>query len=247
MRKFYIMMDVMVTFEVFVSVCKKQENIRSAPLTSSSSATLDSLSAVGKTRGVNVTWMFPEGLGSGISTWFSLLFTSLFLLRSKHRNNSINIQNPSIVGIKMWSLSNKYLPSVMICLFSWLLTIFFSLFWSSSFCFSCHAVSSADVFCLSVSFILSIRSRSSFSSFPHQINHVSHLRFLAVRRLLTESQNVTFIVVSSAYLLSARFFSALDLDKDESFSWYFSRALSLISFFSSLSEVTCTSWELILC
>lgn len=130
----------------------------------------------------------------------------------------------------------------MICLFPWLLTIFFSLFWSSSFCFSCHAVSSADVFCLSVSFILSIRSRSSFSSFPHQINHVSHLRFLVVRMPLTESQNVTFIIVSSAYLLSARFFSALDLDKDEIFSWYFSRALSLISFFSSLSEITCTSW-----
>lgn len=35
--------------------------------TSSSSATLDSRSAVGKTRGVNVTPMLPEGLGPGSS------------------------------------------------------------------------------------------------------------------------------------------------------------------------------------
>lgn len=46
----------------------------------------------------------------------------------------------------------------------------------------------------------------------------------------------TFIIVSSAYFFSACFFSALDLDCEESLSWYFSRACCLISFFFSLSS-----------
>lgn len=60
-----------------------------AGLTSSSSATLDSLRAVGKTRGVNVTWMFPEDLGAGSSSDRVLLFAPQLPLRSRHNNMTI--------------------------------------------------------------------------------------------------------------------------------------------------------------
>lgn len=67
-------------------------------LTSSSSATLDSLRAVGKTRGVNVTWIFPTSLGAGRSACFFLLFASLLQLWSKHSNVVISIPKPTSVG-----------------------------------------------------------------------------------------------------------------------------------------------------
>lgn len=50
--------------------------------TSSSSATLDSRSAVGKTRGVNETPMLPEGLGPGSSR---LLFGFHLLMSRRER------------------------------------------------------------------------------------------------------------------------------------------------------------------
>ena len=60
-------------------------------LTSSSSGTLDSLRAVEKTRGVNVTLMFAASLGAGRSAWSFLLFASLLAVWSKCRNICIKI------------------------------------------------------------------------------------------------------------------------------------------------------------
>lgn len=64
-------------------------------LTSSSSGTLDSLRAVEKTRGVNVTLMLAASLGAGRSACFFLLVTSLVAVWSKWRNMIINIPKPT--------------------------------------------------------------------------------------------------------------------------------------------------------
>lgn len=172
-------------FRVLSMLCCKHK-VRWAILTSSSSGILDSLRAVGKARGVNVTRMCPTGLGAGRSA--ILFFLSLSPLRSKHRKwpHQCNKTNYPNQGSKKYDHSGNYLNLQNLnvppfqypfsCFSFEVFSLFLFLLWpvsSASFlCFICHISSSAVVFSRSVSFIFCILSRSSFSSFQYQTTHV---------------------------------------------------------------------------
>lgn len=117
--------------------------------------------------------------------------------------------------------------------------------WDSSFCLTCHAVSFAVWFSFSLFFSFCIMSCSSFSIFQHKKTcHIPViLDFISDLQLYFWTLNyeirLTLSIVSRAYLFSLCFFSALDMDSTQSFSWYFIKALCLVSFFSSSSETHC--------